>query len=734
MKRLPVVIQHDTTDCGVACIAMVCSWYSINLSLSELKEQCVPTMEGVSLKSIANTLENFGFRAIGGRITTTALIEKVTLPVILHWHQNHFVVLFKITRKKSGVLFHIADPATGPVIYSLEEFEREWISTRTLHEDKGVALLIYKQENGIVYNHDKSDKQHATHIFSTILPYFREYKWFFFTVIFGYACLSLSQLIVPYLTKTIVDVGIASKDIHFIIIVLVAQLALLLGTTSARWVNNWIILHISTRISLSLVSNFLIKLMKLPIAFFDQTKVGDIIQRIGDHGRIESFITSQSLSLLYHIITFLVFGFAILTYSVNIFIVFLCFSAAYFIWLITFMKKRKELDYKFFRINADNNNTIYRLIHGMQEAKLQNTTQEQRWKWEDIRSNLFEANIAQMKLSQKQQIGGIFITESKNIVITVLTASLVIQNEITLGIMLAIQFIIGQLSVPVSQIANYIYSIQDVKISLERINDIKQKKDENHNRTQLLYKRENSITIDGLYFRYNGSNSDVLKDINIHIRQGQTVAIVGESGCGKTTLLKLILQYYEPQQGSIAIGGQNLKNVKVQSIWDKCGVVMQDGYIFSDSIAKNIAATSDEIDTARLLNAAKMAMIDSFIQSLPLGYNTIIGDEGRNLSSGQKQRILIARAIYKDADFLFFDEATNSLDATNEKQILENIHEFIRSNTAIIIAHRLSTVQRADKIIVLHNGSIVEEGTHNDLLAMHGHYYQLIKHQLKTRI
>lgn len=730
-RRIPSVLQHDAMDCGVACISMICEWYGIYAPIPDLKKSCMPTKEGVSLKRISTTLEELGFNAVGGRATTKLLIEKAVLPVILHWSQNHFVVLFKITNKHGKYVFHVSDPAVGVITYTQEEFEKKWISTRTHNEDKGIALFIYNNQN--VWgkrSFQKPTKKYRSALVQ-LMPYFGRYKYFFLLLICGYIIISLLQLILPYLTQSIVDVGIANKDLSIITLILIAQLMLLIGATSVRMVNNWITLHISTRVSISLISDFLIRLVKSPMEFFDHKKIGDTVQRIGDHDRIENFITTQSLSLLYSIITLVVFSIVMLTYNVKIFIVFLAFSTVYFVWLLIFMKKRKILDYKFFGISSASQGATYQLISGIQEAKLQNNTQEQRWKWEDIRVDLFDANIEQLKLSQKQQIGSTFINESKNIVITIIAASLVINGSITLGMMLAIQYIIGQLSVPVMQIANYIYNIQDVKISLERINEIKNQKDENADRHDSLHITDNSIKIKNLSFRYEGSSADVLKNINLTVDNNETVAIVGSSGSGKTTLLKLILQYYLPQNGSIEMGGTDLRDVNVQSLWDRCGVVMQDGYIFSDTIAKNIATSTEEIDLSRLKHAADMARLSPFIESLPLKYNTIVGDDGRSLSSGQRQRLLIARAIYKNADFLFFDEATNALDATNEKFILQNIDQFVNNKTALIIAHRLSTVKNADKIVVLEDGYIVESGTHDELINNKSYYYNLVKNQLE---
>lgn len=730
MRKIPSVIQQDAMDCGVACISMVCRWYGIDAPIPELKKICLPTREGVSLKRIAVTLEELGFNVVGGRATTQLLVSKAVLPVILHWDQGHFVVLFRVTCKHGKTYFHVSDPAFGVVAYSQEEFEKHWISTRTRNEDKGIALFIYNN-CAVEKKMSSHSKKGAKPSLAGLLPYFSRYKYFFLLLVFGYIIISLVQLIFPYLTKSIVDVGIADRNLDFIFLILIAQLILLLGSTSVRMVNNWVTLHISTRVSISLISDFLIKLMKLPMDFFDHKKVGDIVQRIGDHDRVESFVTTQSLSLLYSMITLVVFSVVMFSYNAKIFLVFLVFSVVYFVWLIFFMKKRKVLDYKFFAINSESHNVTYRLISGMQEAKLQNNTQEQRWKWEDVRVDLFEASLEQLKLTQKQQIGSTFINESKNIVITVMAASLVIDGSITLGMMLAIQYIIGQLSVPVVQMANYVYEIQDVKISLERIHEVKAKESENTTRPLSLDVADHTIEISNLSFSYEGTETDVLKDINLSIRHNETVAIVGSSGSGKTTLLKLILQYYIPRQGSISIGGLDLCRVNVQSLWDRCGVVMQDGYIFSDTIARNVAASTDEIDTQRLRYAVEMAMLQDFVEALPLKYDTMVGDDGRSLSSGQRQRLLIARAIYKNADFLFFDEATNALDATNEKCILQNIDRFIRNKTAVIIAHRLSTVKNADKIVVLENGRIVESGTHNELIGQKSYYYRLIKNQLE---
>ena len=559
------------------------------------------------------------------------------------------VEIKKLEGAIEAILFTMGDSVElGKIAAAVEHDEdtvrNAWISTRTRGEEKGILMAL--QPTPAFY--EKSDeKRRMERPFRFLWGYMKPYKRYFVQLLLGLALGSVLQLIFPFLTQAIVDKGIEGKNLNLIYLILLGQLMLVASRASVDFIRRWILLHISTRVNISLLSDFLIKLMKLPMDFFDNKKVGDIVQRIGDHGRVERFVTTQSLSLLYSLVTLFVFGAVMLSYNRMIFAVFALFSAAYFLWLVIFMKKRKVLDYKFFAINSESQNVTYRLISGMQESKLQDNAREQRWKWEDVRVDLFEANMEQLKLTQRQQVGSMFINEAKNIVVTVLAASAVIEGSITLGMMLAIQYIIGQLSVPVSQLANYLYEIQDVRISLDRIHEVKNKKDENEGRTALLDTAEPSISICNLSFRYEGMAEDVIRDVNLVIRPQETVAIVGSSGSGKTTLLKLMLQYYQPCEGCISIGGVDLRRVNLQSLWGRCGVVMQDGYIFSDTIARNIAATGGEVDHARLEYAADVAMLKDFVESLPLKYDTLIGDEGRNLSSGQRQRVLIARAVYK---------------------------------------------------------------------------------------
>lgn len=723
MSKFPEFIQHDNMDCGVACIKIIAEYYGKSYTLSELKKICIPTREGVSMAAISQTLEEMGFRCVGGRITTEILENKSPLPCILHWSQNHFVVLYKINNGK----FYISDPGVGLISYSKEEFEEKWVTTKTEKQDKGVALLIYKQ--GELKDLSNAKDRSSLKI---LIPYFLRYKKYFFQLILGMVIGSIIQLIFPFLTQSLVDVGIKDKSISFIWLILLAQLALLIGRASVEFIRNWILLHISTRINISMLSDFLIKLTKLPMSFFDNKMVGDIIQRIGDHERVEKFITVQSLEVFYSVLNIAIFGVVLFIYDSLIFVIFIMGSLLYSLWLLIFVRKRKILDYLFFEKHAKNSSQTYQLISGMTEAKLQNCTQRKRWEWEDTQAELFDVNVSRLKLQQKQQTGSLLINESKNILITFIAAYAVINGNMTLGMMLAAQYIIGQLNYPIEQIASFIYAVQDAKISLERIGDVRNYDDENGgNKVNDAVITNEDIEIKDLYFRYDGMSSDVLKHINLTIEKGKVTAIVGTSGSGKTTLIKLLLKYYEVKKGTISIGTHNLAELHSVLWRNNCGAVMQDGFLFSESITKNIAISDDDIDLKRLAYAAKIANITEFIEALPLKYNTVIGNEGRGVSQGQRQRLLIARAVYKNPQYIFLDEATNALDTTNEKVITENLKAFYTDKTVIVVAHRLSTVKNADKIVVIDNGEIIEEGTHASLVKQKGAYYNLIKNQLE---
>lgn len=682
---------------------------------------------------ISKASESIGFKTMGGRLNIDTLSGKAMYPCVLHWNQEHFVVLYKIKKKKKEIIFYIADPGKGLLQYNKKDFLEHWISTKTNGEEKGIVLLLEPTEQ--FYKQEGENPVKTEGKLKFLATYFKRYKKFFGQLIIGLLVGSSLQLIFPFLTQAIVDIGIGNKDISFIWLILLAQLMLIIGRTSIDFIRRRILLHISTRINISLISDFFIKLMKLPMKFFDTKLLGDLLQRIEDHSRIERFLTAQSLNLLFSLFSFIVFGIVLFIYNLKIFLVFLLGSILYGIWILFFLKKRKILDYKTFEQQAINRSKTYQLINGMQEIKLQGCEQRKRWEWEDTQADLFDVNMHTLSLQQTQEAGSVCINEVKNLLITILAATAVIHGELTLGMMLSVQYIIGQLNSPVEQIMNFIYQWQDVNISLERMSEIHNKDDEeNKDRgiTELPLGISKDIEIKNLVFQYEGPYSrKVLNNINLKIPAGKVTAIVGASGSGKTTLIKLLLGNYSPVEGTINVGHTPLSKFNLTWWRAQCGAVMQDGYIFSESIAKNIAVSEDNIDTGRLKEAAQIANVDSFVSGMPLSYDTTVGQEGQGVSQGQRQRILIARAVYKNPQFIFLDEATNALDANNERVILDNLDKFYEGKTVVVVAHRLSTVKNADQIIVLDSGEIAEIGTHDELTNLRGKYYQLVKNQLE---
>ena len=714
-------------QCGVACLAMICKYYKNAYSIETLSKLCSVSTEGVSLFAIKNAAEKLGFNSICCKTSIEQLVS-ISMPSILHWNQNHFVVLYKVKNKKK---FYIADPGKGLVCYSLENFKKHWISSVSNGEEKGVVMVMEPTEKfGKRSIIEEPNKKRS---FNFLFGYVLRYRKYFIQIILGLLLGCLLQLIMPFLTQAIVDIGIKHKDIGFIWLVLLGELMIVFGRTATEFIRRWLLLHISMRINISLVSDFFIKLLKLPMSFFDTKLMGDLLQRIGDHSRVQNFLTGQVLSVVFTFLNFIIFGVVLLIYNKIIFGVFIMGSVTYGLWISSFLRRRKVLDYEIFEQQAINQNKTYQFITSMQEIKLQDCEQRRRWEWEDTQADLFAVQMKSLKLQQTQEAGSILINEVKNILITVLAATAVINGQITLGSMLAIQYIVGQLNSPVEQFMSFIYSLQDVKISLERINEIHEGKNEESKENQAkAFDTEKSIKIGNIDFKYDPhSLKKTLEGVSFDIPEGKVTAIVGASGSGKTTLIKLMLGYYRVMTGSISIAGRNINEYNLKWWRRHCGVVMQDGVIFSESIARNIAVDDGEINVERLEQAARIANIHDYVIGLPLKYNTIIGRDGVGLSQGQKQRILIARAVYKNPDFIFLDEATNALDAKNERAIVENLNEFYKGRTVVVVAHRLSTVKNADQIIVIDGGKVVETGNHTSLIEKKGVYYNLVKNQLE---
>lgn len=726
MSRFHLCKQKDSMQCGIACLSMICSYYNKEYSVDALSQYCFATTEGVSLLGMSKAADQLGLHSICAKLSITQLL-KIGLPCILHWNQNHFVVLYKVKNNKK---FFIADPGKGLITYSLDEFKQHWIATTVDNDGKGIAMLLEPTDNfGMLNEQNHTEKRSLKFLFG----YIKQYRRYFTQIVLSLFVCSLLQLIMPFLTQWIVDIGIKHKDIALIWLILLGELMIVIGRTATDFIRRWLLLHISMRINISLVSDFFIKLLKLPMSFFDTKLMGDLLQRISDHSRVQSFLTNQVLGILFTTLSFIVFGIVLLIYNHLIFGVFLAGSIVYGLWIARFLSRRKVLDYELFEQQAINQNKTYQFVTSMQEIKLQDCEQRRRWEWEDTQADLFNVQMKSLKLQQMQEAGSIFINEIKNILITVFAATAVINGQITLGAMLAIQYIVGQLNSPVEQLMQFIYSLQDVKISLERINEIHLSKneEEDDNRKQ-EYKKEKAIDIEHIDFKYDRyALKNTLTDVSFTIPEGKVTAIVGASGSGKTTLIKLMLGYYSVLSGKISIAGTNINEMNLKWWRRHCGVVMQDGVIFSESITRNIAVDDGEVDVKRLDNAARIACIYDYIMSLPLKYNTKIGRDGVGLSQGQKQRILIARAVYKDPDFIFLDEATNALDAKNERSIVENLNNFYKGRTVIVVAHRLSTVKNADQIIVVDGGKVIEIGNHATLIKKRDAYYNLVKNQLE---
>lgn len=726
-KKFPFYLQPDTMDCGPTCIRIIAKYYNRAISLQKLRSLSETTRSGSSLKGLSEACEKIGFKTLGVKINFNNLLNEVPLPCIVFWKEHHFIVVYKIKKNK----VFVADPAHGLLEYSRQEFIDNWIRKQANETtEDGIALLLEPTSKLTLKEGDDIAKKEGM---GFLLKYLSNYKRYMFQLGLGLFSVSILQLIFPFLTQSVVDIGIQNKDLHFLYLILLAQLFIFLGRTIIEISRGWILLHLSTRINISLVSDFLIKLMKLPISFFDSKMTGDIMQRIGDHQRIEQLMTNQSLNVLFSIFNFIVFGSVLAIYSLPIFGIFLIGTIFYFTWISFFLKKRRDLDHKRFSQMSDERSKVMELIQGMQEIKLHNAERNKRWGWENLQVRLFKVHIKSLRLEQVQTNGANIINELKNILISFFTAKLVIDGSLTLGMMLSVSYIIGQLNAPISQFLSFLYAYQDAKISIERLSEIHNKEDEEPEGNELIHHlpENHSLTLEQVSFRYQGMGDNVITDLDLHIPANKMTAIVGSSGSGKTTLMKMLLRFYEPTHGQILLNQTNLNKISQITWRDHCGSVMQEGYIFSDTIANNIAIGEDVVDKEKLLHAVKIANIREFIEALPLSYNTKIGAEGMGISTGQKQRIFIARAVYKNPEFIFFDEATSALDATNERIIMEYLNEFFKGKTTVVIAHRLSTVKNADQIVVLEEGKIIEKGTHKELIQLNGSYYNLVKNQLE---
>ena len=727
LKKFPNYKQADNKDCGPTCLKIIAKYYGKTINIQELRDISETTREGTNLLFLSDAAEKIGFKTLGVQLNLETL-KQTTLPCILHWNKNHYVVLYGIKKDT----FYISDPGFGLIKYNEEELIKFWIGNNANKStSEGIVLLMDISPRFVQSDLEKEDLKGLG--FGILSQYILKYKSFLIQLTIGLLASSLLQLIFPFLTQSIVDVGIQNQNIHFIYLVLLAQLLLFTARIGLELIRSWILLHLSTRINISLISDFFIKLMNLPISFFDVRMTGDIMQRIYDHHRIERILTTSSLNVLFSTVNMFIMGGVLAYYNIQIFVLFFFGSVLYFGWIILFLKRRKILDYKRFAEGGREQGKVMELINGMQEIKLHNAEKQKRWGWEFVQARLFRISIKSMVLEQTQSIGSSVINELKNIFIIFFSAKLVIDGSITLGMMLAISSIVGSLNGPVTQLIEFVRELQDAKISLARLSEIHEKEDETqqevHQTSDVPF--DSAIEIKNLSYRYLGSDIPVLDTLSLIIPANKVTAIVGVSGSGKTTLMKLLLKFYEPEKGSISIGNRQLSNISQKAWRSNIGTVMQEGFIFSDTIANNIAIGVDKVNKERLVYAANVSNIKEYIDGLPLGYNTKIGAEGTGMSTGQKQRLLIARAVYKNPEILFFDEATSALDANNEKEIMRKLDIFFKDKTVVVIAHRLSTVINADQIVVLDKGKIIEIGNHSALVEQKGNYFELVKNQLQ---
>lgn len=723
LKNFPLIKQLDVMDCGPTCLKMIAQFFGRKFNLNTLRKLCDKGQQGVTLLGINRAAESLGFKTFPAKLSTELFIKQAKLPCLVHWKGDHYVVVYKIKKDK----IYIADPGAGKLILSKEQFKEFWCQ----NNPHGIALFLEPTEKFLQQDNEKQKSQNGI---SRLLTHLFQFKQFLGQLSLGALLGSSLNLVFPFLTQALVDHGIGNRDINFVYAILIAQLMLFFGKTASEFIRGWILVHMGTRINIAVLSEFLMKLMRLPLSYFSDSNLGDVLQRVSDHKKIEEFLTSHSISIVFALLNLVIFSIIMAVYSTTIFIIFLLGSIAAMAWVLLFLNKRKVLDYQQFTQMTANQNAIVQLVHGMPEIKLNQSESSQRWAWEKIQGKLFNVRLKALAVEQYQQAGILFLNEGKNIFITFIAAQQVISGQLTLGMMMAITYILGQMNAPIEQLLEFIRQAQDAKISMERLGEIQDMKDEKEVFGIELSEHVplGDIALKNASFKYSPHDDNHIIDaIDLNIPYKKTTAIVGSSGSGKTTLMKLLLKFFPLTKGNITVSDQDLNFICPDAWRSKCGVVMQDGFIFNDSITKNIAMGDEQADFQRVIHAAKTANIHEEIEHLPQGYQTKIGQEGISLSGGQTQRILIARAIYKNPDYLFFDEATSALDANNEKKIQENLQYFFKGKTVVIIAHRLSTVKNADQIIVLEKGKVVEQGDHTYLTNKRGYYYELVKNQLE---
>lgn len=724
--------QYDACDCGVACLRMIARHHGKKYTAKELSDICHPTRNGVSLLDLSEAAQKIGLHAVGARLSEKELIEKAPLPCILHWNQHHFVVCYKINYHNGQPRFHIADPASKSLVYKESEFTDCW-ANKGAEGHVGVALLLEPTDR-FYKLHPKS--ANGVSGFRLIRGYFTAHSRSLSHVLLAMSIVSVLQLATPYLTQRMVDTGIGKHDIGVVRLIFIAQLTVIVSSVAVGMIRNWLTLYINTRINISLVSDFLRKMMCMPLHFFDTKLVGDLTQRMRDNDRIESFLTGSSVETLFSAINFIVLVFVLVSYDIYLFLIFIIGNTAYIAWTQFLMSKRRSLDLKRFNQLADEQDTVLQIIHGIRDIKLFNCERQKLWEWERLQAKIFNTKSSTLAIAQLQQFGALLFSQSTSLIISYMAACKVVEGSLTIGGMMAIAYIIGQISSPIASFVDFMCSLQYARLSLDRLSELHDSNDEFSDTTTCAdIDKQYGINVkfDHVWFSYKGTNRNhVLKDISFTIPPGKVTAVVGESGCGKTTLMKLILGFYSPTAGNIYVGDTPLKNIEVHKWRDIAGCVLQDGYVFSTDIAHNIALGDDRIDKDRLLAATRTACIDEFINSIPSKYTTKIGMDGCGLSQGQKQRLLIARAVYKSPEILVLDEATNALDSKTEKKLMCNLQTFYKGRTVVVAAHRLSTIKNADNIIVVSNGRIAEQGTHRQLIKKHGEYFNLVHNQIDS--